>query len=34
MPELNSRFGYPMAVAAMLVVGATLYRALRRAGWL
>ena len=34
MPELGWRFGYPLAVLAMLAVGFALYRGLRRAGWL
>jgi magnesium transporter len=34
MPELGWRFGYPLALAAMLLCGFVLYRALRRAGWL
>jgi magnesium transporter len=34
MPELSWRFGYPLALAAMLAVGMGLYRVLRRAGWL
>jgi magnesium transporter len=34
MPELSLRLGYPLALAAMLVCGFVLYRALRRAGWL
>ena len=34
MPELAWRVGYPVAIAAMLVCGFVLYRALRRAGWL
>jgi magnesium transporter len=34
MPELQWRFGYPMALLAMLATGFMLYRALRRAGWL
>ncbi len=34
MPELGWRFGYPAALAAMLVVAFVLHRILRRAGWL
>jgi len=34
MPELGWTFGYPLVLAAMLVVCALLYRAFRRAGWL
>jgi magnesium transporter len=34
MPELSWRFGYPLAVVAMLSVGVALYRGLRRARWL
>jgi magnesium transporter len=34
MPELSWRFGYPLAVVAMLTVGVALYRGLRRARWL
>jgi magnesium transporter len=34
MPELGWTFGYPLALALMLLTGLVLYRALRRAGWL
>jgi magnesium transporter len=34
MPELNSRFGYPLVLVTMVVICLTLYRALRRSGWL
>jgi magnesium transporter len=34
MPELNWRFGYPMALTLMLALTAILYRAFRRNGWL
>jgi magnesium transporter len=34
MPELGWRYGYPAALAAMLVVAFGLHRVLRRAGWL
>jgi magnesium transporter len=34
MPELSWRVGYALALSAMLLVGAALYRVLRRAGWL
>jgi len=34
MPELKWQFGYPAALAAMLLVGFVLNRILRRAGWL
>jgi magnesium transporter len=34
MPELQWRFGYPMALLVMLATGFGLYRALRRAHWL
>ncbi len=34
MPELKWQFGYPLALTAMLGLGAGLYRFLRRAGWL
>lgn len=34
MPELSSRYGYPMALAAMVVACALLYRAFKRSGWL
>lgn len=34
MPELDWRFGYPAALAFMLVVCAVLYRLFRRSGWL
>jgi magnesium transporter len=34
MPELTWRYGYPLAVALMLVVCVALYRAFKRSGWL
>jgi magnesium transporter len=34
MPELNWLFGYPFALALMLVSGVVLYRAFKRRGWL
>lgn len=34
MPELESRIGYPLALAVMAVLVATLWRAFRKAGWL
>jgi magnesium transporter len=34
MPELQWRYGYPAALAAMVVVAFVLHRVLRRAGWL
>ena len=34
MPELAWQFGYAVALSGMVVVGAVLYRVLRRAGWL
>ena len=34
MPELGWRSGYAIALTAMVLVGAALYRVLRRAGWL
>jgi len=34
MPELNWRFGYPMSIGLMLLVGAVLYVLFRRRGWL
>ncbi|MFN3217376.1 MAG: magnesium and cobalt transport protein CorA [Acidimicrobiales bacterium] len=34
MPELDSRAGYPLVVAAMLVICVGLYRRFRRVGWL
>jgi len=34
MPELKWQFGYPAALAMMLVIGVVLHRILRRAGWL
>jgi magnesium transporter len=34
MPELNWRFGYPMALALMAAICLTLYRAFKRSGWL
>ena len=34
MPELDWHYGYPAVLAAMLVIGYSLHRVLRRAGWL
>ncbi|HEY1539403.1 MAG TPA: magnesium and cobalt transport protein CorA [Solirubrobacteraceae bacterium] len=34
MPELHWQYGYPLALASMLLTGSLLYRVLRRAGWL
>jgi magnesium transporter len=34
MPELSWRYGYPAAIAVMLVSGLVLYRLFRRSGWL
>jgi magnesium transporter len=34
MPELTWRYGYPLALSAMLLTGLGLYRVLRRAHWL
>lgn len=34
MPELHWRYGYPIALATMLLAGLTLYRLFRRSGWL
>jgi magnesium transporter len=34
MPELGWTFGYPLALAAMGVACALLYRSFKRAGWL
>jgi magnesium transporter len=34
MPELGWRFGYPLALAAMALACALLFRAFKRAGWL
>jgi len=34
MPELGARYGYPICMAAMLVIAALLYRLFKRAGWL
>jgi len=34
MPELNWEFGYPLAIAVMLLISAGLFRAFKRAGWL
>jgi magnesium transporter len=34
MPELDWRYGYPMALALMVILGAALHRVLRRADWL
>ncbi|MGH3242296.1 MAG: magnesium/cobalt transporter CorA [Spirillospora sp.] len=34
MPELNWVFGYPLVIAAMVVICSLLFRRLRRSGWL
>lgn len=34
MPELGWRFGYPMALALMLLMGVVLYTVFKRRGWL
>jgi magnesium transporter len=34
MPELKWHYGYPAALAAMVLFGFALHRVLRRAGWL
>ena len=34
MPELAWRYGYPLALVAMLAVGAVLYLIFRRRHWL
>jgi magnesium transporter len=34
MPELGSRYGYPGALAAMVVASLVLYRLFKRSGWL
>ena len=34
MPELDWRFGYPMAIAMMLTLALILYTVFRRKGWL
>ena len=34
MPELDWSFGYPLALALMLVICALLYRNFKRVGWL
>jgi magnesium transporter len=34
MPELGSRYGYPGALAAMVVASVVLYRLFKRSGWL
>jgi magnesium transporter len=34
MPELKWEYGYPAALALMIVLGVALHRVLRRAGWL
>jgi magnesium transporter len=34
MPELTWRYGYPLALAVMLLAGSVLFRILRRAGWI
>jgi magnesium transporter len=34
MPELGWRLGYPLAVAAMVTMGAVLYIIFKRKGWL
>jgi len=34
MPELHSRFGYPIALVAMVIACLVLYRSFKRRGWL
>ena len=34
MPELTWRFGYPLAVGAMVAIDAVLFFRFRKAGWL
>jgi magnesium transporter len=34
MPELSWEFGYPFAVALMLLLAFLLYRGFKRRGWL
>jgi magnesium transporter len=34
MPELNWYFGYPFALALMVLVSVVLHRVFKRAGWL
>ena len=34
MPELDWRFGYPMAIAMMLALALILFTVFRRKGWL
>jgi magnesium transporter len=34
MPELHWKYGYPMALAAMVVVCLWLYRRFKKTGWL
>lgn len=34
MPELGWRYGYPMAIALMLLMGLGLYLVFKRRGWL
>ena len=34
MPELHWKFGYPFAMALMLMVSVTLYLVFKRRGWL
>ncbi len=34
MPELHSRYGYPIAIAVMVAICGILYRRFRRAGWI
>lgn len=34
MPELTWRYGYPLALAVMVLAGLALFRVLRRAGWI
>ena len=34
MPELSWRWGYPLVLAAILLICLALYRSFRRAGWL
>jgi magnesium transporter len=34
MPELDWRYGYPMAIGLMLLMGCVLYLVFKRRGWL
>jgi magnesium transporter len=34
MPELDWRYGYPFALALMLLVCVTLHRVFKRRGWI